>query len=224
MNRRLTAAIRRTAPPPTQPRAPVKPPVVRQQRAGVAAAAPALSVPDLTRLDASFNVQVEIANAQAIVLDGTGSDMGWFALRGELTRLNLFEGFDDLLCLPALRGVDRCRLPCCRPCFAVVPPDGGTCQLILPSDDDPMTNSNIEPLAREMAENICRRSGMLCEWTDAGNLRVKNPARAVDFLLRCHDRARQRRILESLDDGMLHDLGLSRADVMRETTKHFWRD
>jgi uncharacterized protein YjiS (DUF1127 family) len=49
-------------------------------------------------------------------------------------------------------------------------------------------------------------------------------ARAVDFLLRCHDRARQRRILESLDDGMLHDLGLSRADVMRETTKHFWRD
>jgi hypothetical protein len=26
-------------------------------------------------------------------------------------------------------------------------------------DDDPM-NSNIEPLAREMAERICRRSGM----------------------------------------------------------------
>jgi hypothetical protein len=26
--------------------------------------------------------------------------------------------------------------------------------------DDPMTSSNIEPLAREMAENICRRSGM----------------------------------------------------------------
>ena len=100
------AAIRRTAPPPTQPPAPVKPPAPRQQRAGVTAVAPALSVPDLPRLDASFNVQVEIADTQAIVLDGTGSDMGWFALRGELTRLNLFEGFDDLLCLPALRGVD----------------------------------------------------------------------------------------------------------------------
>ena len=70
------------------------------------AVASALSVPDLPRLDASFNVQVEIANTQAIVLDGTGSDMGWFALRGELTRLNLFEGFDELLCLPALHGVD----------------------------------------------------------------------------------------------------------------------
>ena len=72
----------------------------------MAAAAPALSVPDLPRLDASFNVQVEIANTQAIVLDGTGTDMGWFGLRDELNRLSLFEGFDELLCLPALRGVD----------------------------------------------------------------------------------------------------------------------
>jgi superfamily II DNA or RNA helicase len=100
------AAIRRTTPPPPPPPAPVKPQAPRQQRAGVTAVAPALSVPDLPRLDASFNVHVEIADTQAIVLDGTGSDMGWFALRGELTRLNLFEGFDDLLCLPALRGVD----------------------------------------------------------------------------------------------------------------------
>ena len=98
------AAIRRTAPPPTQPPAPVKPPTPRQQRAGVTAVAPALSVPDLPRLDASFNVQVEIANAQAIVVDGTGTDMGWFALRGELTRLNLFEGFDDRLPAGTARG------------------------------------------------------------------------------------------------------------------------
>jgi hypothetical protein len=36
-------------------------------------------------------------------------------------------------------------------------------------DDDPMT-SNIEPLAREMAERICRRSGMsetvIPRWVD----------------------------------------------------------
>jgi uncharacterized protein YjiS (DUF1127 family) len=49
-------------------------------------------------------------------------------------------------------------------------------------------------------------------------------ARAVEYLLRCHERSRQRRLLESLDDGMLRDLGLSRADVMRETAKHCWRD
>jgi hypothetical protein len=29
-----------------------------------------------------------------------------------------------------------------------------------PREDDGMTTSNIEPLAREMAERICRRSGM----------------------------------------------------------------
>ena len=29
-----------------------------------------------------------------------------------------------------------------------------------PVDDDSMTSSNIEPLAREMAERICRRGGM----------------------------------------------------------------
>ena len=48
-------------------------------------------------------------------------------------------------------------------------------------------------------------------------------AGAVEYLLRCRDRSRQRRILETLDDGMLRDLGLSRADVMRETEKPCWR-
>ena len=37
-------------------------------------------------------------------------------------------------------------------------------------DDDPMKSSNIEPLSREMAENICRRSGMteadIPRWVD----------------------------------------------------------
>ncbi len=66
----------------------------------------AAAVPDLPRLDASFNVQVEIANPQAIVLDGAATDTGWFRLRSELIRLSLFEGFDELLCVPALRGVE----------------------------------------------------------------------------------------------------------------------
>jgi superfamily II DNA or RNA helicase len=89
-----------------RPRTPARPPAPRPQRAGVAPAAPASTVPDLARLDASFDMQVEIANPQAIELDGAATDTGWFRLRSELIRLSLFEGFDELLCLPALRGVD----------------------------------------------------------------------------------------------------------------------
>jgi hypothetical protein len=50
------------------------------------------------------------------------------------------------------------RLPCFRQCPRLDGLSAGT-QAI---DDDPMTanTSNIEPLAREMAERICRRSGM----------------------------------------------------------------
>jgi superfamily II DNA or RNA helicase len=100
------SGTRGVAPPPMRPRTPAQPPAPRQQRAGVAPVAPVMVVPDLPRLDASFDMQVEIANPQAIVLDGAATDMHWFRLRGELLRLSLFEGFDELLCLPALRGVD----------------------------------------------------------------------------------------------------------------------
>ena len=34
--------------------------------------------------------------------------------------------------------------------------------------------------------------------------------------------ARQRRALGMLDDRLLADIGLNRADVEAETTKHFW--
>ena len=49
-------------------------------------------------------------------------------------------------------------------------------------------------------------------------------ADAVEYLMRCYERSRQRRVLETLDDGMLRDLGLSRSDVMREADKPCWRD
>jgi uncharacterized protein YjiS (DUF1127 family) len=38
------------------------------------------------------------------------------------------------------------------------------------------------------------------------------------------ERARSRRFLRGLDDYMLKDLGLSRADVEREASKRFWRE
>jgi uncharacterized protein YjiS (DUF1127 family) len=38
-----------------------------------------------------------------------------------------------------------------------------------------------------------------------------------------YERSRQRRALWALDDHMLKDIGISRADVFRETRKPFWR-
>ena len=37
------------------------------------------------------------------------------------------------------------------------------------------------------------------------------------------ERTRGRRLLGELDDRMLRDVGLSRADVDRECVKHFWQ-
>ena len=42
-------------------------------------------------------------------------------------------------------------------------------------------------------------------------------------LLRIDDRLRQRRALAALDDRLLQDIGLSRADVERECSRPFWR-
>jgi uncharacterized protein YjiS (DUF1127 family) len=37
-----------------------------------------------------------------------------------------------------------------------------------------------------------------------------------------YERARQRRELYALDERMLKDIGLTRVDVEREASKHFW--
>lgn len=47
--------------------------------------------------------------------------------------------------------------------------------------------------------------------------------RLCELLLTWQERARQRHHLESLSDHMLRDIGLSRADIMAETTKRFWQ-
>ncbi len=74
--------------------------------AGLTDAAASPPTPGLPRLDAGFAVRVEIANPEAIQLDGVSGELEWFRLRAELTRLSLFEGFDELLCLPTLQGVE----------------------------------------------------------------------------------------------------------------------
>ena len=47
--------------------------------------------------------------------------------------------------------------------------------------------------------------------------------RLVEVMLEWQERRRQRRRLAMMDDHMLHDIGLSSADVEREIHKPFWR-
>ena len=46
----------------------------------------------------------------------------------------------------------------------------------------------------------------------------------LDLLSNWLRRARERRALQGLDDGMLKDIGLTRADIEFEVHKPFWRD
>ena len=48
--------------------------------------------------------------------------------------------------------------------------------------------------------------------------------KASDTLLDWQDRARQRHRLGEMDDHLLRDVGLSRADLEHESAKPFWRD
>jgi uncharacterized protein YjiS (DUF1127 family) len=45
----------------------------------------------------------------------------------------------------------------------------------------------------------------------------------ADLLLLWQERARQRRQLQNLNDRMLRDIGLTRGDVLAESSKPFWR-
>lgn len=47
--------------------------------------------------------------------------------------------------------------------------------------------------------------------------------RLIDWLIIGLERQRQRQALAALTDAQLTDIGLSRADVARETLKSFWQ-
>ena len=57
----------------------------------------------------------------------------------------------------------------------------------------------------------------------AGLMPVRFAGRLVEAIYRGLERSRQRRALSGLNDAMLRYLGLSRADVVREVEKPFWR-
>ena len=48
--------------------------------------------------------------------------------------------------------------------------------------------------------------------------------RINDMIQLWRDRDRQRRALQELNDHMLQDIGISRCDVYRESTKRFWHE
>ena len=52
---------------------------------------------------------------------------------------------------------------------------------------------------------------------------VRRLRRAVQLLQLWRERARQRRQLQCLNDRMLRDIGLTRADVFAEASKPFWQ-
>src|SRR4051794_9289790 len=98
----------RTAQPPRP--APNRAPAGCPRPARVAS--PAVPAPpvvaDLPRLEARFDMTLDLVSPDRIELHGAdaGADDEAFRLRAELVRLSLFEGFDELLCLPALQGVE----------------------------------------------------------------------------------------------------------------------
>jgi uncharacterized protein YjiS (DUF1127 family) len=59
--------------------------------------------------------------------------------------------------------------------------------------------------------------------TDPGRL-ADIAGRIIDLLATWHQREVDRRQLRTLDDGMLRDIGLSRADLEFESSKPFWRN
>lgn len=72
---------------------------------------------------------------------------------------------------------------------------------------------------RTTAARCNRASGRVRQdWTWASGVQ-----RLITLLLTWQQRARDRRQLESLSDHMLRDIGLSRADVLAEASKPFWR-
>ena len=80
----------------------------------------------------------------------------------------------------------------------------------------------IDTIAREPGplEALAARLSLVM----VGAARVMDGAaiRSLDLIFQWRSRAAERRVLGSLDDRMLRDVGLSRADVERELRKPFW--
>jgi len=106
---RLLEIRRHGASTQTQPPAlvakPAKPTGPAPRTAAKTVPRPALSVPDLPRSEAQLSTSIDFGTLDSIRLSGAADPLHWYHLRGNLTQLGLFQGFDELLCLPTLQGV-----------------------------------------------------------------------------------------------------------------------
>ena len=103
------APLARTGTRPTSTaRAGAKPPAARAAtKPRPAPVVPVLPViDDLPKLAAHFDMAFDLGHLDAIATTEAKPDPVAFHLRSELVRLSLFEGFDELLCLPVLHDVE----------------------------------------------------------------------------------------------------------------------
>jgi superfamily II DNA or RNA helicase len=68
-----------------------------------AAAPPGLPLIDI---DIPFTAELDLAPLLAALQSRPESDVGWYGLRERFAHLGLAQGFDELLCLPYLRGIE----------------------------------------------------------------------------------------------------------------------
>src|SRR4029077_18857564 len=78
------------------------------KKAGAPADKPAESAGlSLIDVDIPFDAEIDLALLLAAVREApVCNNSGWYGLRERHARLSLAQGFDELLCLPHLRGVD----------------------------------------------------------------------------------------------------------------------
>ena len=70
------------------------------------AAPPAPSPLPLIEMDIPFSAEIDLAPLLTALQKPPDSDGGWFGLRQRFAHLGLAQGFDELLCLPHLRGIE----------------------------------------------------------------------------------------------------------------------
>ena len=76
--------------------------------------------------------------------------------------------------------------------------------------------SSLYPFSGRPTSVSVRWGGAVSKFVVASVLKI------LDGLVTWQERARQRHALQSIDDRGLKDIGLSRADVVRESRKPFW--
>ena len=70
------------------------------------AAPPALPPLPLIDIDIPFSAELDLAPLLTALQKPPDSDGGWYGLRQRFAHLGLAQGFDELLCLPHLRGIE----------------------------------------------------------------------------------------------------------------------